>query len=84
VERIYSMWEVTVDTFKRPGIYASMLLGATVAPLTDNLATLLLVLVWAFFLGQLFVWEGRIEERKKLKASKAHLANFMAECKKSK
>jgi hypothetical protein len=41
------------------------------------------VLVWAFFLGQLFVWEGRIEERKKLKASKAHLANFMAECEKS-
>jgi hypothetical protein len=83
VERIYSMWEVAEDTFKRPGIYASILLGATAALLTDNLATLLLVYVWGFFLGQLFAWEGRIGERKKLKESKAHLANFMAEREKS-
>jgi hypothetical protein len=82
MERIYSMWEVAADKFKRPGIYASILLGVTVASLANNLVTLLLLLVWAFFLGQLFVSEGRIQERKKLKTSKAYLANFMAECKK--
>jgi len=77
----YRLLSYAKDFFKSPGVYAAMLLGATVAPLAaGHLGVLFLLVCWVVFLGQLFAWDGRIEERRKLKNNKAYRDKFMEQC----
>lgn len=78
----YVLKDILKDLYTSPGIYACVLLGASIiVPLSEgNILAMVLWSCWVVFIGQIFAWDGRIEERNKLKDNKAYRDKFMEQC----